>query len=38
MQVERMRPRRMMARVRPRLQEVAAGSRRRLRALRARES
>ena len=35
MQVERMRPRRMMARVRPRLQEVAAGSRRRLRALRA---
>jgi ceramide glucosyltransferase len=38
MQVERMRPRRMLARVRPRLQEVAAGSRRRLRALRARES
>jgi ceramide glucosyltransferase len=38
MQVERMRPRRMMARVRPRLQEVAAGSRRRLRSLRARES
>jgi hypothetical protein len=38
MQVERMRPRRMMARVRPRLREVAAGSRRRLRALRARES
>jgi ceramide glucosyltransferase len=38
MQVERMRPRRMMARVRPRLQEVAAGGRRRLRALRARES
>jgi ceramide glucosyltransferase len=36
MQVERMRPRRMMARVRPRLQEVAAGSRRHLRALRAR--
>jgi hypothetical protein len=36
MQVERMRPRRMIARVRPRLQEVAAGSRRRLRALRAR--
>jgi ceramide glucosyltransferase len=35
MQVERMQPRRMMARVRPRLQEVAAGSRRRLRALRA---
>jgi ceramide glucosyltransferase len=38
MQVEPMKPRRMMARVRPRLQEVAAGSRRRLRALRARES
>src|SRR5580698_8377029 len=38
MQVERMRPRRMIARVRPRLQEVVAGSRRRLRALRARES
>jgi len=38
MQVERMGPRRMMARVRPRLQKVAAGSRRRLRALRARES
>jgi ceramide glucosyltransferase len=38
MQVECMRPRRMMARVRPRLQEVAAGGRRRLRALRARES
>jgi ceramide glucosyltransferase len=36
MQVGRMRPRRMMALVRPRLQEVAAGSRRRLRALRAR--
>jgi ceramide glucosyltransferase len=35
MQVERMAPRRMMARVRPRLQEVAAGSRRRLRAIRA---
>lgn len=35
MQVERMQPRRMMARVRPRLQEVAAGSRKRLRALRA---
>ena len=32
MQVERVRPRRMMARVRPHLQEVAAGSRRRLRA------
>ena len=38
MQVERMRPRRMMARVRPRVQEVAAGSRRRLRSLRARLS
>jgi len=45
MQVERMRPRRMMAqmrpqrvmaRVRPRMQEIAADSRRRLRALRAR--
>ena len=38
MQVERMRPRRMMARVRPRMREVAAGGRRRIRALRARES
>jgi ceramide glucosyltransferase len=40
MQVERMRmqPRRMMARVRPRMQEVAAGGRRRLRSLRARLS
>jgi len=38
MQVERMRPHRMMARVRPRLQEVAAGSRRRLRSLRERVS
>jgi ceramide glucosyltransferase len=38
MQVERMKPVRMMARVRPRLQEVAAGSRRRLRALRERAS
>jgi ceramide glucosyltransferase len=40
MQVERMQiePRRMMARVRPRMQEVAAGSRRRLRSLRARLS
>jgi hypothetical protein len=38
MQVECMRPRRMMARVRPRLQEAAAGGRRRLRALRTRES
>jgi hypothetical protein len=35
MQVEHMRSRRMMARVRPRLQKAAAGSRRRLRALRA---
>jgi hypothetical protein len=32
-----MRPRRMMARVRPRLQEVAADGRRWLRALHARE-
>lgn len=38
MEVERMQPRRMMARVRPRLQHVAAGSRRRLRALRERVS
>jgi ceramide glucosyltransferase len=38
MQVERMKPSRMMARVGPRLQEAAAGSRRRLRALRARAS
>jgi ceramide glucosyltransferase len=38
MQVERMRPRRMMARVRPRVQEFAASSRRRLRSLRARMS
>jgi len=37
MQVERMRPKRMMALVRPRLQEVAAGGRRRLRALRERD-
>ncbi len=36
MQVEHIEPARMMARVRPRLQEVAAGSRRRLRALRTR--
>ena len=35
MQVERMQPRRMMGRVRPRVQELAAGSRRRLRSLRA---
>ena len=38
MQVERMRPRRVIARMRPRLQEAAAVSRRRLRALRARAS
>ena len=38
MQVERMRPRRVIAQVRPRLQEVAAGSRRRLRSIRARMS
>jgi ceramide glucosyltransferase len=38
MQIERMQPHRMMARVRPRLQKVAAGSRRRLRSLRARIS
>jgi ceramide glucosyltransferase len=47
MQVERMRPRRMMAgmrpqrvmaRVRPRMQEIAAGGRKRLRALRTRAS
>jgi len=38
MHVERMQPHRMMARVRPRLQEVAAGSRRRLRSLRERVS
>jgi len=38
MQVERMRPRRMMAQVRPRVQNVAAGSRRRLRSLRERWS
>jgi ceramide glucosyltransferase len=38
MQVERMRPRRMMALVRARVQELAQGSRRRLRALRARAS
>jgi ceramide glucosyltransferase len=38
MQVERMEPARMMARVRPRLQEVAAGGRRRLRSLRERVS
>ena len=38
MQVERMQPRLMMAKVRPRMHELAAGSRRRLRALRARMS
>ena len=38
MEVERMQPRRMMARVRPRVQELAAGSRRRLRSLRQRVS
>jgi len=38
MQVERMRPRRMMALMRPRMQEIAQGSRRRLRALCARVS
>jgi ceramide glucosyltransferase len=40
MQVERMqmKPRRMMARVRPRMQEVASGGRRRLRSLRERLS
>ena len=38
MQVEQMRPRQMMAKVRPRMHELATGSRRRLRALRARMS
>jgi ceramide glucosyltransferase len=38
MEVERLEPVRLMARVRPRLQEVAAVSRRRLRSLRARMS
>ena len=38
MQVERMAPRRMMARVRPHMQEFVAGSRRRLRSLRQRAS
>ncbi len=38
MQVERMQPRRMIARVRPRVHEVATGSRRRLRSLRERMS
>jgi hypothetical protein len=38
MQVERMQPRQIMAKVRPRMYELAAGSRRRLRALSARIS
>jgi ceramide glucosyltransferase len=38
MQVERMQPRRMIARVRPRVHEFATGSRRRLRSLRERMS
>ena len=38
MQVERMQPRRMIARVRPRMREFATGSRRRLRSLRERMS
>jgi len=38
MQVERMQPRRMMALVRPRVHELAAGSRKRLRSLRERVS
>jgi ceramide glucosyltransferase len=38
MQVERLRPRRMVAQMRPRMAEIAQGSRRRLRALRARAS
>jgi ceramide glucosyltransferase len=38
MQLERMAPRRMMARMRPHMQEFAAGSRRRLRSLRQRVS
>ena len=38
MRVERMQPRQMMAKVRPRMHELATGSRRRLRALRARMS
>jgi ceramide glucosyltransferase len=36
MQVERMRPRMAIARVRPRMEEIAQGSRRRLRSIRAR--
>ena len=38
MQVERMQPRRMIARVRPRVHQFATGSRRRLRSLRERMS
>jgi hypothetical protein len=38
MQVERMRPRRVMALMRPRLEEIAPIARRRLRLLRARTS
>jgi ceramide glucosyltransferase len=38
MQVERMQPRRIIARVRPRVREFATGSRRRLRSLRERMS
>jgi len=38
MQVERMQPRQIMAKVRPRMHELATGSRRRLRALRGRMS
>jgi len=38
MQVERMQPRQMIAKVRPRMHELATGSRKRLRALRARMS
>ena len=38
MQVERLQPHRMMALMRPRMHEIAQGSRRRLRALRIRES
>jgi hypothetical protein len=38
MQVGRVQPHLMMAKVRPRMHELAAGSRRRLRALRARMS
>ena len=38
MQVERMRPRRVMAQMRPRLAEIAPSARRRLRSLRERMS